>query len=113
MSLLQSGIVPKRFWFTLLTDALPLLNLEEVSDCVSEYLSMMAPTSFSFLQLVFSADDTYTLSHCLQQLTSSHSSSPHDSKMADPLSSSPDSKVTLLRVALCRNLARATLEEAL
>jgi nuclear pore complex protein Nup85 len=103
VSLLHSGVVPKRFWLTLLMDALPLLHLQG--------------------QIVFSSEDTITLSHCLQQLTSSHSrlsqSQPsaksHDSQKAppppDPMAAQ-SSKISLLRVALCRNLALATLEEA-
>jgi nuclear pore complex protein Nup85 len=98
VSLLQSGIVPKRFWLTLLMDALPLLTLSE--------------------QPVFSAEDTTTLAHCLQQLTSqprinqSHSATSHDTGKTSPDPLAPhSSKISLLRLALCKNLARATLEE--
>ncbi|CAI8026146.1 Nuclear pore complex protein Nup85 [Geodia barretti] len=98
VSLLTSGVVPKRFWLTLLMDSLPLLNLKD--------------------EIVFSSEDTVALSHCLQQLTSSHSridqsqstSKSHDSEKAPPPDQS--SKLSLLRVALCRNLALATLQEA-
>lgn len=101
VSLLKSGVVPKRFWLTLLLDALPLLSLTD--------------------QIVFSSEETLTLAHCLQQLTSSHTSKTnqsHSSSKSHDLPSSSDSltthsnKISLLRVALCRNLALATLEEA-
>lgn len=117
VSLLQSGIVPKRFWLTLLTDALPLLDLpEEVMyppPPVHKWYSRVVP------QIVFSAEDTTTLAHCLQQLTSqprinqSHSfakSRDSGKESPDPLSAH-STKISLLRVALCRNLARASLEE--
>lgn len=70
-------------------------------------------------QIVFSAEDTTTLAHCLQQLTSQprinqsrSSAKSHDSgkEPPDPLAAH-SSKISLLRVALCRNLARASLED--
>lgn len=46
VSLISSKITPRYFWVTLLTDALPLLECDE---------------------LVFSSNDTYTLLHCLEE----------------------------------------------
>nr|CAH7742098.1 unnamed protein product [Callosobruchus chinensis] len=46
VSLLASKIIPKYFWYVLLTDAIPLLESEE---------------------LLFSSNDTYTIIHCTEQ----------------------------------------------
>ena len=68
---------------------------------------------FSCPQIVFSSENTVALAHCLQQVTSrptadqSHSSSKSD----DSDQGSHGNKISLLRMALCRNLARANLEE--
>ncbi|XP_060068620.1 nuclear pore complex protein Nup85-like [Ylistrum balloti] len=47
LSLLQARLAPKRFWVTLLVDAIPLLEAEEV---------------------IFSSSQTFDLMHCLEEL---------------------------------------------
>ncbi|XP_017277247.1 nuclear pore complex protein Nup85 [Kryptolebias marmoratus] len=90
LSLMTAKIAPRSFWMTLLTDALPLLEQKEV---------------------IFSADQTYELMYCLEELTSS----------LDAAAPGPDrpmqeedievTKVELLRLALARNLASAIVKE--
>ncbi|XP_007524843.1 nuclear pore complex protein Nup85 isoform X1 [Erinaceus europaeus] len=90
LSLMTSQIAPRSFWMTLLTDALPLLEQKQV---------------------IFSAEQTYELMRCLEDLTSGR-----------PLCGEPDTqqlqdddieatKVEMLRLALARNLARAIIKE--
>lgn len=76
ISLLASKIVPKYFWSVLLSEAIPLLESEE---------------------LVFSANDTYTILHCLEE------------KEAIPQLAD---KISILRLAAARNLSRALMFEA-
>ncbi|KAB0361821.1 hypothetical protein FD754_005977, partial [Muntiacus muntjak] len=90
LSLMTSQIAPRSFWMTLLTDALPLLEQKQV---------------------IFSAEQTYELLRCLEDLTSGR-----------PLCGEPDAqqlqdddiettKVEMLRLALARNLARSIIKE--
>ncbi|XDB61616.1 PREDICTED: nuclear pore complex protein Nup85 isoform X2 [Capra hircus] len=90
LSLMTSQIAPRSFWMTLLTDALPLLEQKQV---------------------IFSAEQTYELLRCLEDLTSGR-----------PLCGEPDAqqlqdddiettKVEILRLALARNLARSIIKE--
>uniref|UniRef100_A0A8B9XZ31 Nuclear pore complex protein Nup85 n=1 Tax=Bos mutus grunniens TaxID=30521 RepID=A0A8B9XZ31_BOSMU len=90
LSLMTSQIAPRSFWMTLLTDALPLLEQKQV---------------------IFSAEQTYELLRCLEDLTSGR-----------PLCGEPDAqqlqdddiettKVEILRLALARNLARSVIKE--
>ncbi|XP_061031119.1 nuclear pore complex protein Nup85 isoform X1 [Eubalaena glacialis] len=90
LSLMTSQIAPRSFWMTLLTDALPLLEQKQV---------------------IFSAEQTYELMRCLEDLTS-----------GGPVRGEPDAqqlqdddvettKVEMLRLALARNLARSIIKE--
>uniref|UniRef100_A0A8C7YIH8 Nuclear pore complex protein Nup85 n=1 Tax=Oryzias sinensis TaxID=183150 RepID=A0A8C7YIH8_9TELE len=73
LSLMTAKIAPRSFWMTLLTDALPLLEQKEV---------------------IFSADQTYELMFCLEELTSSLNtpSSDSDKSMQVQISSFPASE---------------------
>ncbi|XP_036921625.1 nuclear pore complex protein Nup85 [Sturnira hondurensis] len=90
LSLMTSQIAPRSFWMTLLTDALPLLEQKQV---------------------IFSADQTYELLRCLEDLTSGR---PVQGE-PDPLQLQDDdietTKVEMLRLSLARNLARAIVKE--
>lgn len=66
-------VIFSSFWSTLLIDALPLLECSEI---------------------VFSADDTYEIMHCVEERV---------------LGIESDEKIELLRLALSRNLARTLL----
>ncbi|KAM9346685.1 nuclear pore complex protein Nup85 [Symphorus nematophorus] len=90
LSLMTAKIAPRSFWMTLLTDALPLLEQKEV---------------------IFSADQTYELMFCLEELTSSlNTTTPStDRPMQDE--DIELTKVELLRLALARNLAMAIVKE--
>ncbi|XP_061702416.1 nuclear pore complex protein Nup85 [Syngnathoides biaculeatus] len=89
LSLMTAKIAPRSFWLTLLTDALPLLEYKEV---------------------IFTSEQTYELIFCLEQLTSSSSTtaSRTDTPMQDE---DLEAKVELLRFALARNLALAIINE--
>ncbi|KAK7940284.1 hypothetical protein WMY93_003610 [Mugilogobius chulae] len=89
LSLMTAKIAPQSFWMTLLTDALPLLEQKDV---------------------IFSADQTYELMYCLEELTSSLNKTPgSDQTMQDE--DIEVTKVELLRLALARNLAMAIVKE--
>lgn len=86
LSLMTSQIAPRSFWMTLLTDALPLLEQKQV---------------------IFSAEQTYELMRCLEDLT-----------LERPMHGNPEAqddveatKIEILRLALARNLARAIIKE--
>uniref|UniRef100_A0A8C6M093 Nuclear pore complex protein Nup85 n=1 Tax=Nothobranchius furzeri TaxID=105023 RepID=A0A8C6M093_NOTFU len=81
LSLMTAKIAPQSFWMTLLTDALPLLEQKEV---------------------IFSAEQTYELMYCLEELTSSLITAEEDVEVT---------KVEMLRLALARNLASAIVKE--
>uniref|UniRef100_A0A8C6WTC8 Nuclear pore complex protein Nup85 n=1 Tax=Neogobius melanostomus TaxID=47308 RepID=A0A8C6WTC8_9GOBI len=90
LSLMTAKIAPRSFWMTLLTDALPLLEQKEV---------------------IFSANQTYELMYCLEELTSSLNKtvpSPDQPMQDDEIEVT---KVELLRLALARNLAMAIVKE--
>uniref|UniRef100_A0A8C5JZF7 Nuclear pore complex protein Nup85 n=1 Tax=Jaculus jaculus TaxID=51337 RepID=A0A8C5JZF7_JACJA len=90
LSLMTSQIAPRSFWMTLLTDALPLLEQKQV---------------------IFSAEQTYKLMRCLEDLTSrTLECGEHD---APPVQDDDieTTKVEMLRLALARNLARAIIRE--
>lgn len=90
LSLMTSQIAPRSFWMTLLTDALPLLEQKQV---------------------IFSADQTYELLRCLEDLTSGRPAHGEP----DPLQLQDDdietTKAEMLRLSLARNLARAIIKE--
>uniref|UniRef100_A0A1X7TC90 Nuclear pore complex protein Nup85 n=1 Tax=Amphimedon queenslandica TaxID=400682 RepID=A0A1X7TC90_AMPQE len=83
VSLLTSGITLKKYWLTLLTDSIPLLQIPD--------------------KCVFSSADTYELLHILQEIdnTSSYSDQKDMITSQDEFSIN---KISLLRLALVRNL---------
>uniref|UniRef100_A0A2K5E6K9 Nuclear pore complex protein Nup85 n=1 Tax=Aotus nancymaae TaxID=37293 RepID=A0A2K5E6K9_AOTNA len=90
LSLMTSQIAPRSFWMTLLTDALPLLEQKQV---------------------IFSAEQTYELMQCLEDLTSGrpvHGGPDTQQCQDDDIETT---KVEMLRLALARNLARAIIRE--
>ncbi|XP_033118956.1 nuclear pore complex protein Nup85-like [Anneissia japonica] len=94
LSLLSAKLAPKRFWLTLLTDALPLLELQDV---------------------ILSSKQTYELMHSLQDCRDYHSQqySDRDYRLHHKGAFHVENeKIELLQLALARNLARAILEEA-
>ncbi|XP_045425849.1 nuclear pore complex protein Nup85 isoform X1 [Lemur catta] len=90
LSLMTSQIAPRSFWMTLLTDALPLLEQKQV---------------------IFSAEQTYELMRCLEDLTSGRPE--HGEPDAQQLQDDDieTTKVEMLRLALARNLAGAIIRE--
>ncbi|KAM5149332.1 nuclear pore complex protein Nup85 [Callospermophilus lateralis] len=90
LSLMTSQIAPRSFWMTLLTDALPLLEQKQV---------------------IFSAEQTYELMRCLEDLTSRkpERAEPDAQRLQDD--DIETTKVEMLRLALARNLARAIIRE--
>nr|XP_014695279.1 nuclear pore complex protein Nup85 isoform X2 [Equus asinus] len=90
LSLMTSQIAPRSFWMTLLTDALPLLEQKQV---------------------IFSAEQTYELMRCLEDLTSGRPvhGEPDAQRLQDD--DIETTKVEMLRLALARNLARAIIKE--
>ncbi|XP_027728420.1 nuclear pore complex protein Nup85 isoform X3 [Vombatus ursinus] len=90
LSLMTSQIAPRSFWMTLLTDALPLLEQKQV---------------------IFSAEQTYELMQCLEDLTTGRPE-PRDLEGQRPQDDDIETtKVEMLRLALARNLARAIVKE--
>ncbi|XP_041812682.1 nuclear pore complex protein Nup85 [Chelmon rostratus] len=90
LSLMTAKIAPRSFWMTLLTDALPLLEQKEV---------------------IFSADQTHELMFCLEELTSSLSTTAPSTDRPVQDEDIELTKVELLRLALARNLAMAIVKE--
>ncbi|XP_029067299.1 nuclear pore complex protein Nup85 isoform X2 [Monodon monoceros] len=90
LSLMTSQIAPRTFWMTLLTDALPLLEQKQV---------------------IFSAEQTYELMRCLEDLTSGRPvrGEPDAQQLQDD--DVETTKVEMLRLALARNLARSIVKE--
>lgn len=90
LSLMTSQIAPRSFWMTLLTDALPLLEQKQV---------------------IFSAEQTYELMRCLEDLASGRPEcgEPDAQRLQDD--DIETTKVDMLRLALARNLARAIIRE--
>ncbi|XP_043858059.1 nuclear pore complex protein Nup85 isoform X1 [Dromiciops gliroides] len=90
LSLMTSQIAPRSFWMTLLTDALPLLEQKQV---------------------IFSAEQTYELMQCLEDLTTGKTE-PRNLEGQRPQEDDIETtKVEMLRLALARNLARAIVKE--
>ncbi|OXB76973.1 UNVERIFIED_CONTAM: hypothetical protein H355_014795 [Colinus virginianus] len=85
LMLMTAHIAPCSFWMTLLTDALPLLEQKEV---------------------IFSAEQTYELMRCLEDLTAGKLDKQ---KLQDD--DVETVKVEMLRLALARNLARVIVKE--
>ncbi|XP_022103342.1 nuclear pore complex protein Nup85-like [Acanthaster planci] len=97
LSLLTAKLAPKSFWLILLTDVLPLLELEE---------------------LIFSSQQTYELLHCLHELTQWFASEDYLRSEAATRKTKGQQeleteKLELLKLALARNLARAIQEEVI
>lgn len=90
LSLMTAKIAPQSFWMTLLTDALPLLEQKEV---------------------IFTADQTYELMLCLEELTSSLNTTASSIDRPMQEEDVEVTKVELLRLALARNLAQAIVKE--
>lgn len=97
ISLITDRIAPQRFWVALLTDALPLLETDEV---------------------ILSSQQTYEIMHCLEEYSISKQlatkanatqPAPLVGKKADEEIESQ--KLEMLKLALARNLARAILKE--
>ncbi|XP_069690988.1 nuclear pore complex protein Nup85 isoform X2 [Periplaneta americana] len=97
VSLLASRLAPKNFWMTLLTDALPLLESNDI---------------------VLTSEDTYELLNCMEELLAEGQiSEPAGTQGGDKIISTQDlsidtnniveEKVKLIRLALARNLARS------
>ncbi|XP_074828137.1 nuclear pore complex protein Nup85 isoform X1 [Natator depressus] len=85
LMLMTARIAPCSFWMTLLIDALPLLEQKEV---------------------IFSAEQTYELMRCLEDLTAGKTD--NQKLQVDDFETT---KVEILRLALARNLARAIVKE--
>ncbi|XP_012893544.1 PREDICTED: nuclear pore complex protein Nup85 isoform X1 [Dipodomys ordii] len=90
LSLMTSQIAPRSFWMTLLTDALPLLEQKQV---------------------IFSAEQTYELMRCLEDLTSGKLECAEFDAHRLQDDDIETTKVEMLRLALARNLARAIVRE--
>ncbi|PSN44565.1 Nuclear pore complex protein Nup85 [Blattella germanica] len=93
VSLLASRLAPKTFWMTLLTDALPLLESNDI---------------------VFTSEDTYELLNCMGELLGEgYIPETGNDKQSVLTDQSPEvnnileEKVKLIRLALGRNLARS------
>ncbi|KAH0629481.1 hypothetical protein JD844_011571 [Phrynosoma platyrhinos] len=97
LMLMTARIAPCSFWMTLLTDALPLLEQKEAN---------VLMLTVAFLQVIFSADQTYELMRCLEDVTATESKKE---KFQDE--DAETMKVEMLRLALARNLARAIVKE--
>ncbi|XP_075418316.1 nuclear pore complex protein Nup85 [Tenrec ecaudatus] len=90
LSLMTSQIAPRSFWMTLLTDALPLLEQKQV---------------------IFSAEQTYELMRCLEDLTEGRPVCTEPDGLGPQDDDIETTKVEMLRLALARNLARAIIKE--
>ncbi|XP_064594752.1 nuclear pore complex protein Nup85-like isoform X2 [Liolophura sinensis] len=99
LSLLTARLTPRQFLLTLLTDALPMLEYEEV---------------------IFTSHQTYELMYCLESITLSKTQDDHKppkgesqsgAQVKKGLSETEKEKIELMRLALARNLARAILKE--
>ncbi|XP_053564883.1 nuclear pore complex protein Nup85 [Bombina bombina] len=87
LSLMTARIAPCSFWFTLLMDALPLLEQNQV---------------------IFSAEQTYELMRCLEDRMVAKKEA---TGLEEFWKQDDDTKVETLRLALARNLARAIVRE--
>ncbi|XP_044154298.1 nuclear pore complex protein Nup85 [Bufo gargarizans] len=91
LSLMTARIAPCSFWLTLLLDALPLLEQQQV---------------------IFSAEQTYQLMSCLEDRTAAEVEQiqSEESRISQDRSIE-NTKMEMLRLALARNLARAIVKE--
>ncbi|XP_074647565.1 nuclear pore complex protein Nup85-like [Tubulanus polymorphus] len=90
LSLLTAKLAPKRFWLTLLTDALPLLQTKEV---------------------LLNSQQTYELMQCLEELLQQQKSEKSNVVKSKGQIEMEKEKLDLMKLALARNLARAILQE--
>ncbi|XP_041473419.1 nuclear pore complex protein Nup85-like [Lytechinus variegatus] len=94
LSLLRARLAPKQFWLTLLTDALPLLELDEV---------------------VFSSKQTSELLRCHEELDKWFKSEEYQTQILPKKSKGQleleKEKLELLQLGLSRNIAQALLQE--
>ncbi|KAL8565032.1 hypothetical protein ACOMHN_003408 [Nucella lapillus] len=99
LKMLTARAAPRHFWVTLLMDALPLLETPQV---------------------VLGTNQTYELMHCLEELTQELSTTtkktsttprPPPITPTQTLSQADLDKLKYLRLALCRNLSRAIVQE--
>ncbi|XP_077979606.1 nuclear pore complex protein Nup85-like [Glandiceps talaboti] len=93
LSLLTAKLAPQKFWLTLLTDALPLLERDEV---------------------VFNFQQTNELLYCLDDIMWSFQSKEYldkDDTRTQGEKETLKEKIDLLRLGLTRNLSRAILSE--
>ncbi|XP_029456419.1 nuclear pore complex protein Nup85 [Rhinatrema bivittatum] len=92
LSLMTARIAPCSFWMTLLMDALPLLEQKQV---------------------IFSAEQTYELMRCLEDLAAVKPDTGEtiERQLQDEDDDIETTKVEMLRLALARNLARAIVKE--
>ncbi|RKO83751.1 Nup85 nucleoporin-domain-containing protein [Blyttiomyces helicus] len=84
--LFASESAPRRFWTTLLVDAIPLLEAEEA---------------------LFSKDETLELMRCLEEVESSHRREEYLLHCKEDTFESVEKKMDVVRFALVRNLAKA------
>ncbi|KAB0400681.1 hypothetical protein E2I00_008306 [Balaenoptera physalus] len=107
LSLMTSQIAPRSFWMTLLTDALPLLEQKQVQ-VESTVIFFCACVRAC---VIFSAEQTYELMRCLEDLTSERPvrGEPDAQQLQDD--DVETTKVEMLRLALARNLARSIIKE--
>lgn len=98
------------FLSTLLKDALGLLHEDMVSSS-SDFFQANSYTGVP-LQLVFSSEQTYVLSDYVLKLTMAPTFAPtEDSQRAEVVMAVEKELVSLLRLALVKNLSRALMEE--
>jgi len=95
ISLISDRLAPQRFWVALLTDALPLLEADDV---------------------VLTSQQTYELMHCLEELNitkqiTNKQDKSNTTTMDKDAGDNDSGKLELLKLALARNLARAILNE--
>ncbi|TKC53400.1 hypothetical protein EI555_014854, partial [Monodon monoceros] len=107
LSLMTSQIAPRTFWMTLLTDALPLLEQKQVQ--VESTVIIFCACARACV--IFSAEQTYELMRCLEDLTSGRPvrGEPDAQQLQDD--DVETTKVEMLRLALARNLARSIVKE--
>ncbi|KAM4664480.1 nuclear pore complex protein Nup85 [Discoglossus pictus] len=90
LSLMTARIAPCSFWFTLLMDALPLLEQNQV---------------------IFTAEQTYELMRCLEDRMVAKREASATEEIQKQQDDTESTKVETLRLALARNLARAIVRE--
>ncbi|XP_064637372.1 nuclear pore complex protein Nup85-like [Lineus longissimus] len=90
LSLLTAKLAHRKFWLTLLTDALPLLEADEV---------------------IFNSQQTYELMHCLTEIRLALKLDEKSGKKVAKSEEQDTSKLDIMKLALARNLARADILE--